>query len=113
MKNEHSLGTLIPLFNEIQTTGQDLVKKVKSLIEEGNDHRLVVKKSDGHTLFEIPFVPAVLMGAGVVLFTPLVAALGVIAALVGQIEAVVERYPEPVYAVVESRETTSEPLPKS
>ena len=113
MKNKHVRGTLIALYIKIKTTGLDVVQMIKSLKEEANDHRLVVKKSDSNTLFEIPFVPATLISAGILLFAPLLAVLGVIAALAGQIEVVVDRYPKPVYIKVETTESTSGPKSKS
>jgi hypothetical protein len=113
MNNKHSRGTMIPLYLEIQKIGRGLVKKIKSLIIEGIDLCLVVKYNNGNQLFKIPLLPAVLVGAGIVLIVPLLAALAVIPFLTGWIETDIECYPEPVYIKAESAETNSKRMPKS
>ena len=39
---------------EIKTTGEQLVAKVKELVREGNVRRIIVKNEEGKTLIEIP-----------------------------------------------------------
>ena len=72
---------------EIKTTGEQLVTKVKELVREGNVRRIIVKNEEGKTLIEIPLTLGV-VGA---LFLPVAAALGAIAALVTDCTIVVER----------------------
>ena len=72
---------------EIQTTGAELVAKVKELVREGNVRRIIVKDEEGKTLIEIPLTLGV-VGA---LLLPVAAALGAIAALVTDCTIVVER----------------------
>ena len=72
---------------EIQTTGEQLVAKVKELVREGNVRRIIVKDEEGKTLIEIPLTLGV-VGA---LLLPVAAALGAIAALVTDCTIVVER----------------------
>jgi hypothetical protein len=72
---------------EIKTTGEQLVTKVKELVREGNVRRLIVKNEEGKTLIEIPLTLGV-VGA---LLLPVAAALGAIAALVTDCTIVVER----------------------
>ncbi|RJS85219.1 DUF4342 domain-containing protein [Candidatus Bathyarchaeota archaeon] len=75
------------LTEEISVATDDLVRKVKELIHEGNVRRIIVKSKDGKTLLEIPvtvgFIGAVL--------APWMAALGVIAALATECTITVER----------------------
>ena len=72
---------------EIQTTGEELVAKVKELVHEGNVRRIIVKDEEGKTLIEIPLTLGV-VGA---LLLPVAAALGAIAALVTDCTIVVEK----------------------
>ena len=66
---------------------EDLVKKVKELIHEGNVRRIIVKNKEGKTLIEFPLTFGV-VGA---LIAPVLAAVGAIAALVSECSIVVER----------------------
>ncbi|KYH42193.1 MAG: hypothetical protein AYL32_000440 [Candidatus Bathyarchaeota archaeon B26-2] len=72
---------------EISVAAEDLVKKVKGLIREGNVTKIIVKDKDGSILLEIP-VTVGLIGA---VLAPWMAALGVIAALVTECTITVER----------------------
>jgi hypothetical protein len=72
---------------EIQTTGAELVAKVKELVHEGNVRRIIVKDEEGKTLVEIPLTLGV-VGA---LLVPTLAAIGAIAALVTDCTIVVEK----------------------
>ena len=75
---------------EVKVAGSQLVDKVRDLIEEGNVRRIAVKKDD-RTLLEMPLTVGVGAGAAAVLLTPMLAALGAIAALVTDITLVIER----------------------
>ena len=75
---------------EIETTGEQLVTKVKELVREGNVRRVIVKNEEGKTLVEIPLTLGV-VGA---LLLPVAAGLGAIAALVADCTIVVERVEE-------------------
>ncbi len=65
------------LGEEIRVKGEELVKKVKDLIHEGNVRRLIIKDDKGHTFMEIPLTFGVV---GVVL-APVLAAVGALAAM--------------------------------
>lgn len=75
---------------EFKLAGNQLVDKVRELIEEGNVRRIVIKK-DERILFELPLTVGVGAGAAAVLISPVLAALGAVAALVTDITLVVER----------------------
>jgi CBS domain-containing protein len=68
-------------------SSDDLVKKVKDLIHEGNITKIIVKNEKDETLLEIPVTVGVI---GAILL-PWMAALGVIAAMVTQCKIIVER----------------------
>ena len=72
---------------EIKVNGEDLLKKVKQLIAQGNIRRITIRNKDGKTIVELPLTVGVV---GAVLAPPL-AAIGAIAALVTECTIVVER----------------------
>jgi hypothetical protein len=65
--------------NEFRVSGEDLLKKVKDLIREGNIRRIIIKDEQGKTYLEIPLTFGVV---GVVL-APILAAIGALAAMAG------------------------------
>ena len=71
-------------------TSDELVKKIKDLLHEGNVRRIIVKDEEGHVLLEVP-VTAGLVGA---VLAPWLAAVGAIAALVARCNISVERKEE-------------------
>ena len=72
---------------EISISSDNLIKKVKELLHEGNVTRIIVKNEEGKTLLEIPATVGVI-GA---LFAPWLAALGAIGALATNCMIVVEK----------------------
>ena len=75
---------------EFTVSADDLTRKVRELIHEGNVSRIVVKDENGKVLLEIP-VTAGVVG---VLLAPWLAAAGVVAALATKCTLVVERRSE-------------------
>jgi hypothetical protein len=71
---------------EFEISGSRLVEKVKELIDEGNIRRIAIKQK-GKTLLEIPLT-AVVVGAFI---SPILAAVGALAALVTDCTITVER----------------------
>jgi hypothetical protein len=67
--------------------GENLLKKVKEIIEEGNVRRITIKDKDGKELIAFPLTLGVV---GAVL-APKLAAVGAIAALIGDCTISVER----------------------
>ena len=67
--------------------GEELVKKVKELIKEGNVRRIIIKDKNEKSLVEFPLTIGVI---GVAL-APVLAAIGAIAALIGECSLTVER----------------------
>lgn len=72
---------------EFKVSGEDLLKKVKDLIKEGNVRRITVKSKEGKTIVELPLTIGVVGAA----LAPLLAAIGAIAALVTECTILVER----------------------
>lgn len=72
---------------EFKVSGEELVKKIKELIKQGNIRRIIIKNEKGKTLIEIPLTLGV-VGA---LLLPVWAAIGAIAAVVTNCTIVVEK----------------------
>ena len=72
---------------EFKVSGEELVKKVKELVRQGNVRRVIIKNEQGKSLIELPLTLGVV---GAVLL-PAWAALGAVAALVANCTIVVER----------------------
>jgi len=72
---------------EYKVSGDEIVKKIKDLVKEGNARRIIIKNEDGETFIEIPLTVGV-VGA---LIAPILAAVGAMAALVTKCTIVVER----------------------
>jgi phage-related minor tail protein len=79
---------------EIEIGGHELVEKVKHLIREGNVRQLRIIAEDGETKLEMPLTVGVIAGGALALAAPLLAVLGVIAALVKKVKIEVERAEE-------------------
>ena len=72
---------------EFKVDGEDLLKKVKSLIAEGNIRRISIRNEEGKHVLDIPLTVGV-VGAVLV---PTLAAVGAVAALLTECTVVVER----------------------
>jgi hypothetical protein len=70
-----------------RVNGEDLLKKVKELIKEGNVRRITIKDKSDRTLINIPLTIGV-VGA---VIAPVLAGVGAIAALVTECTISVER----------------------
>lgn len=75
---------------EFVVDGEKLISKVKELIKEGNVTRIIIKDHEDKVLVELP----VTVGVVGVIFAPVLAALGAIAALVTECKIVVVRREE-------------------
>ena len=67
--------------------GENLLKKIKELINEGNVRKITITDKSGKELMSFPLTVGV-VGA---LFAPVLAAVGALAALVGECTITVER----------------------
>lgn len=76
-----------PRTQEFTINGDEVVAKVKQLIEEGNVRRLTIKNEEGRTLLEVPLTIGVIGAA----LLPVFAAIGALAALATRCTIVVER----------------------
>jgi len=70
-----------------KVSGDELLKKIKELIKEGNVRRISIKDKNNKTIIDIP----VTIGVVGTLIAPVLAAVGAIAALVTECTISVER----------------------
>ncbi len=85
-KSEHTART-----EEFEISGEKLVETVKKLVAEGSVRRLIIKKPDGEPLLEIPLTAGMAIGGAMVVFAPVLAAIGALAALIAKVRIVVVR----------------------
>ncbi|MDB5002548.1 MAG: hypothetical protein JWQ34_773 [Mucilaginibacter sp.] len=68
--------------------GENLLKKVKELIAEGNVTRITIADKEGKEIVNFPLT----LGVVGVLLLPMFAAVGALAALIGECTVIVERH---------------------
>ena len=76
---------------EVKVTGDELVKRVKKLVAEGNVRRLIIRKPDGTSLMEIPLTAGVAVGGVAMILQPVLMALGALAFLLAEFKVEVVR----------------------
>lgn len=74
----------------IKATGETLLKTVKELIAQGNVRKITIKDKKGKSIAEFPLTFGVVAAA----ILPVLAAIGAIAALIGECTIGVERVTE-------------------
>ncbi len=72
---------------EFRVNGEEIVAKIKELVQEGNIRRILIKNEDGRTLIDIPLTVGV-VGS---LLAPQLAAIGAIAALLSRGTIIIEK----------------------
>jgi hypothetical protein len=72
--------------------GEDLLNKVKEIIREGNVRKITINDKSGKELMSFPLTIGV-VGA---LLAPVLAAVGALAALIGECTITVEKEEKPV-----------------
>lgn len=72
---------------EFKVSGEDVVRKLKELIKEGNIRRIIIKNEEGKTLIEVPLT----MGAVGAVLLPVWAAIGAATALVTKCTIIIEK----------------------
>ena len=71
---------------EIVIAGNELVDRVKQLVAEGNVRRLIIRKSSGEAILEIPLTAGVAVGGVFTVMAPILAVLGTLAALLAEVK---------------------------
>lgn len=76
---------------QLEVAGNQVVDRVRQLIEEGNVRRLILRNTEGRVLLEIPLTAGVAVGGAVFWLNPLLAGLGAIAALLARVSIEIVR----------------------
>ena len=79
---------------EMEVAGNELVGRVKSLVAEGNVRRLIIRNANNEVLMEVPLTPAVVVGGVATVVSPVLAALGALAALIAKLKIEIVRVEE-------------------
>jgi len=72
---------------EFKINGEDLIEKIKDIIKQGNAKKITIKGKEGNEILSFP----VTIGVVGIVFAPIFAALGAIAALATECTIVIER----------------------
>jgi hypothetical protein len=72
---------------EFKVSGEEILKKVKEIIKEGNARRIIIKNEKSEVIVEIPLT-FVVVGA---VLLPVLAAVGAIAGILTKCTLVVEK----------------------
>lgn len=76
---------------EIEVMGNQLIERIRALLNEGNVRQLRIKTADGDIVLETPLTFGVVAGGAVALAAPWLAILGAIAAFVTHVKVEVVR----------------------
>lgn len=76
-----------PTEESFKVTGENLLKTVKDLVAEGNVRKITIKSKEGNSIAEFPLTVGVVAAA----IVPVLAAIGALAALIGECTISVER----------------------
>lgn len=75
---------------EIKVKGSQLIEKIRELVEEGNVRRVIIKK-ENRVLLEFPLSIGVGGATAALILAPTLAAVGAVAALVSDVDVIIER----------------------
>ena len=74
-------------YESFKVSGENLLNKVKELVKEGNIRKIIIHDQNGKELMSFPLT----IGVVGTLFAPVLAAVGALAALLGECSITVER----------------------
>jgi hypothetical protein len=87
MADTTSKSTAEAVIERVTVAGEDLLRKVKEIIDEGNVRRISIRDKNGRPLVDLPLTIGVVGAA----LAPVLAAVGAIAALVTECTITIER----------------------
>ena len=79
---------------EMEVAGGNLVEQVKKLVAKGNERRIIIRNARDEVLFEAPLTPAVVVVGVATVVSPMLAALGALAALFAKVKIEIARVEE-------------------
>lgn len=80
---------------EVEVAGENLVARIKQLLQESNARRVVIRNEEGKELMTLPLTFGVVAGGLLAWASPLLAAVGALAALVTKVKLEVTREEDP------------------
>lgn len=75
----------------ITVAGDQLIATIKQLVADGNVRRVILRDSSGKEFLSVPLTASAVVGGITVLAAPVLAAVGVVAAMVAEVTLEVER----------------------
>lgn len=87
-------GTEKTFSEQLEVAGEELVERVKQLVEQGNIRKLIIKSGDDRILLQIPLTLGVVVTGGLLFFYPMLAMLTVIGGLVARVRIEIVREAE-------------------
>ncbi len=81
---------------EVEVAGNQLVDRIKELVQENSTRRVIVRSEDNKEIFSVPLTTGLVVGGLITLALPVLAALGTVAALVSKAKLEVIREEETV-----------------
>lgn len=79
------------IIEEIEVAVDGLNERIKELVQEGNVRRLIIRKSNGDKILEVPLTAGVAVGSVIAVIWPLVAAAVAMTGLLTRIKVQVIR----------------------
>ena len=79
-----------PRLDEFLLAGDEVLKKVQELLDEGKVRRVTLRDEEGHVLVDVPLLVGIAGAAATTILAPSLAAIGAAAALVTHATLVVE-----------------------
>ncbi|MEO1290046.1 MAG: DUF4342 domain-containing protein, partial [Chloroflexota bacterium] len=74
------------IVEQVEVKGNELVDRVKELIEEGNVRRLIIRNAQDEVLMVLPLTATVVAGGAMLVFAPIIAAVGALGAFVAKLK---------------------------
>ncbi|MCS6836685.1 MAG: DUF4342 domain-containing protein [Anaerolineae bacterium] len=82
------------LVEELRVSGEQVVEKVRELIEKGNVRRLIVRRHNDEVIVELPLTPTVIGAGAMLVFAPIFTMLAVVVAYLAEVKIEVVRQVE-------------------
>lgn len=101
------------VLHEVKVKGSQLLERVREIVDEGNARRIIIRNND-RVLLEFPLSVGVGGTAAALLIAPQLAAIGAIAALLTDVEIIIEREQEevnPPSSIIAPDAASAPPLP--
>jgi hypothetical protein len=81
------------IFEEIRVSGDELLKRVKSLIRKGNIRKMIIRNNKGETLLETTLTYGATGIGSLIILAPFISAVTFMALMLSEATIVVEREP--------------------